>query len=154
MSVQLGINPLTWTNDDLSTLGEETPLETCLTEGREAGFAGFELGHKFPRRADQLGPILAAHDVQLVSGWFSGRLFEQSVADEIVAVEEHLQLLKALGSTVMVYCDISHCVHGNQQQSLTERPTLPQESWPLFADKLNEFARYKPLGQSHQSCAL
>jgi len=44
MSVQLGINPLTWTNDDLPSLGAETPLETCLSEGKEAGFAGFELG--------------------------------------------------------------------------------------------------------------
>ena len=40
MSVQLGINPLTWTNDDLPSLGAETPLETCLSEGKEAGFAG------------------------------------------------------------------------------------------------------------------
>ena len=49
MSIRLGINPLTWTNDDLPSLGGDTPLETCLAEGREAGFDGFELGHKFPR---------------------------------------------------------------------------------------------------------
>lgn len=34
MSVQLGINPLTWTNDDLPSLGAETSLETCLSEGK------------------------------------------------------------------------------------------------------------------------
>ncbi len=70
MSVQLGINPLTWTNDDLPSLGAETPLETCLSEGKEAGFAGFELGNKFPREARLLGPILQRHDLQLVSGWY------------------------------------------------------------------------------------
>ena len=64
MAIQLGINPLTWTNDDLPTLGAETSLETCLTEGRQAGFAGFELGNKFPRKADVLGPILKLHDLQ------------------------------------------------------------------------------------------
>ena len=66
MSVQLGINPLTWTNDDLPSLGAETSLETCLSEGKEAGFAGFELGNKFPREARLLGhvfmPVLAAGD--------------------------------------------------------------------------------------------
>lgn len=60
MSVQLGINPLTWTNDDLPSLGAETPLDTCLSEGKEAGFAGFELGNKFPREARLLGPICSA----------------------------------------------------------------------------------------------
>lgn len=50
-AVQLGINPLTWTNDDLPSLGAETSLETCLSEGKEAGFAGFELGNKFSREA-------------------------------------------------------------------------------------------------------
>ena len=68
MSVQLGINPLTWTNDDLPSLGAETSLETCLSEGKAAGFAGFELGNKFPREAHLLGPVLQRHDLQLVSG--------------------------------------------------------------------------------------
>ena len=27
----------------------ETPLETALSEGREIGYAGFELGNKFPK---------------------------------------------------------------------------------------------------------
>ena len=44
MSVQLGINPLTWTNDDLPSLGAETPLDTCLSEGKEAGFCRFRTG--------------------------------------------------------------------------------------------------------------
>ena len=35
MKVRLGINPLTWTNDDLPSLGAETTLETCL---RQCGF--------------------------------------------------------------------------------------------------------------------
>ena len=49
MSVKLGINPITWTNDDVPTLGGDTPLEQCLDETRRAGFRGTELGGKFPR---------------------------------------------------------------------------------------------------------
>lgn len=141
-TVKLGINPLTWTNDDLYTLGDETPLETCLSEGREAGFAGFELGHKFPRDPGQLVPILAAHNLQLVSGWFSGSLYENSVEHEIEAVQEHLHLLKSLGSKVMVYCDISHCVHGQQNMPVFQRTPISADRWQSFAEKLTEFARY------------
>ena len=39
MGIRLGINPLTWTIDDLPEVGGETPLETCLAEAKAAGFA-------------------------------------------------------------------------------------------------------------------
>ena len=47
--VRIGINPISWTNDDLPSLGGETPLETALTEGKAIGYEGFELGNKFPK---------------------------------------------------------------------------------------------------------
>ena len=43
MSVRIGINPITWTNDDVPELGGDTPLEVCLAETREAGYLGTEL---------------------------------------------------------------------------------------------------------------
>jgi inosose dehydratase len=105
MTVRIGINPITWTNDDLPELGGSTPLETCLAEAAEAGYAGIELGNKFPRRAAELAPILARHRLALISGWYSGRLLERSVAEEIEAVEDHLALLAALGCRVMVFAE-------------------------------------------------
>ncbi|MDC9604150.1 myo-inosose-2 dehydratase [Xenorhabdus griffiniae] len=142
MAVQLGINPLTWTNDDLPSLGAETPLETCLTEGRQAGFAGFELGNKFPRQAQILGPILAAHDLKLVSGWYSAELLTRSVKEEIAAVQPHLTLLRELGATVMVFAEVTHCIHGNQDKPVYLRPLFPAERWQEYGEKLTEFARY------------
>ncbi|HGN0532603.1 TPA: myo-inosose-2 dehydratase [Providencia stuartii] len=131
MAIQLGINPLTWTNDDLPTLGAETPLETCLTEGRQAGFAGFELGNKFPRKAEILGPILEKHDLKLVSGWYSGELLTRSVEEEIEAVQGHLALLRDLGA-----------IHGDQDKPVHMRPLFPADKWEEYGKKLTEFAKY------------
>src|SRR5262249_57644839 len=78
MSVRIGINPITWSNDDLPELGGETPLETCLAEAREAGYAGIELGNKFPRESAALRLILERHRLALISGWDSGRLLERT----------------------------------------------------------------------------
>ena len=142
MTVQLGINPLTWTNDALPSLGADTPLETCLREGREAGFAGFELGNKFPREAGVLGPILRRHDLQLVSGWYSGRLLERSVEEEIAAVQPHLTLLRELGAKVLVFAEVSRCIHGEQQTPVHLRPRFPQDKWAEYGEKLTAFARY------------
>ncbi len=88
--MRIGINPISWTNDDLPALGGETPLETALAEGKAIGYEGFELGNKFPREPEALRAVLARHGLACVSGWYSGRLARGTVADEIAAVEAHL----------------------------------------------------------------
>ena len=47
-AVSLGIAPIGWSNDDLPELGGDIPLERCLREARQAGYAGVEKGGKFP----------------------------------------------------------------------------------------------------------
>ena len=105
MAVTLGINPITWTNDDMPELGGDIPLETCLSEARAAGYAGIELGGKFPREAAVLRPILARHQLKLVSGWYSAQLCRRTVADEITAIADHLDLLAGMGCPVMVFAE-------------------------------------------------
>jgi inosose dehydratase len=111
MSVRLGINPITWTNDDVPSLGGDTPLETCLSETRAAGFAGTELGGKFPRESKALKAVLEVHDLALVSGWYDGRILELDVDAEFEAVLPHLTLLRDLGARHVVYADTSRGRH-------------------------------------------
>ena len=94
--VRIGINPISWTNDDLPSLGGETPLETALAEGKRIGYEGFELGNKFPREPEALKAARAPYGLACVSGWYSGELARRSVDEEIAAVEKHLTLLAAL----------------------------------------------------------
>ena len=54
LEARLGIAPIAWSNDDLPQLGGDTPLETCLSESRLAGFSGVETGGKFPKSAAEL----------------------------------------------------------------------------------------------------
>ena len=142
MTVRIGINPLAWTNDDLPGLGAETPLEVCLSEGKQAGFAGFELGNKFPRQPQILGPILDNHGLRLVSGWYSSQLLERSVEEEIEALLDHLSLLKALGARVMVFSEVTDCVHDLQGTPLSHRPHLDKTQWQEFGNKLTQVADY------------
>src|SRR6266540_6344720 len=95
---RIGINPISWTNDDLPSLGGETPLETALAEGKAIGYEGFELGNKFPREPDALRAVLAQYNLACVSGWYSGRLARRSVDEEIAAAGAHLELLAANGA--------------------------------------------------------
>jgi inosose dehydratase len=138
--VRIGINPLTWTNDDLPELGEQNSLETCLREAKQAGYEGVELGRKFPRDAVVLGPILGKFKLDLVSGWYSARLLERSVQDEIKAMQPHLTLLKSLGSKAMVFCEVSRCVHGDRRIPLSKRPKLAEKEWQPFCEHLDAVA--------------
>ena len=141
-TVRLGINPLTWTNDDLPSLGANIPLDTCLREGREAGFTGFELGNKFPREPSALAAVLEPHDLALVSGWYSARLLERSPEEEIEALQAHLELLKQCGANVMVFCEVTHCVHGDQTVPLSRRPHLNDMEWRRLTEGLNIVGDY------------
>jgi len=140
MAVRLGTNPIAWSNDDLRELGGATPLEICLAEARQAGFAGIELGHKFPRTAPTLRAVLAQHDLALVSGWYSAALLERDAASEMAAMRPHLDLLKALGCTVLILAETSNAVHGDRAVPLSRRPVLAGADWPRFGERLTALA--------------
>ncbi|WP_438393535.1 myo-inosose-2 dehydratase [Caballeronia sp. DA-9] len=140
--VRIGINPLSWMNDDLPSLGGETPLSVALTEGKKIGYEGFELGNKFPREAQALKTLLAEYDLALVSGWYSGRLAERSAEDEIAAVGPHLDLLAKNGATVMVYGEVADSIQGSPRP-LYQRPRFfSDDRWSEYARRLDTFAEY------------
>jgi inosose dehydratase len=140
--IRIGVNPLSWTNDDLPSLGGEVPLEQALREGKQIGFAGFELGNKFPREPEALRRLLAQHDLALVSGWYSGRLAHRSAQEEIDAVGPHLELLAKNGADAMVYGEVADSIQG-AAQPLFKRPRFVTDAqWETYAERLNTFARY------------
>ena len=139
MAVSLGINPLTWTNDDMPELGGETPLETCLLEAHLAGFEGIELGNKFPRTRDELHLLLDKNALALVSGWYGSKLLERDAAAEIEAMEDHLGLLADMGCPVMVFADVSGC---DPDRPMSARPRLADGQWSDFSERLTAVAEH------------
>jgi inosose dehydratase len=140
LSVKIGINPITWTNDDDPALGGDTPLEVCLAETRQAGYRGTELGGKFPRQAEVLAPILVRHGLELVSGWYDGRILEKEINEEFDAILPHLTLLKGLGADRVVYADTSRGRHGAIFDPISQRPKLAPDEWRSYGAKLTRLA--------------
>ena len=138
MTIRIGTNPIAWSNDDLPELGGQTPLEVCLAEAREAGFEGIELGHKFPREPDALLAALSPFGLSCISGWYSARLLEHDAETELRHVRPHLDLLKAVGSGVMVFAETSNAIHGDPGKPLSERPLLASQDWAQFGARLTD----------------
>jgi inosose dehydratase/3D-(3,5/4)-trihydroxycyclohexane-1,2-dione acylhydrolase (decyclizing) len=139
--IRIGANPIGWSNDDMPELGGHIPLEQCLSEARAAGFEGMELGNKFPRRAEQLKPILDAHGLDLVGGWYSTFLAGRDADAELAAAQDHLGLLKAMGCTVFIAAECTRTVHGDRTKPLSARPVLNDREWDAFTRNLTAFER-------------
>ncbi len=140
MTIRIGANPIGWSNDDLRELGGETPLEVCLAEAKAAGFAGMELGHKFPREAGGLKKALAPFGLACVSGWYSAELLTRNAEAETTALRPHLDLLKAMGCNVLVFAETSNAIHGERSIPLSQRPVLPAERWNEFGRRMTDVA--------------
>jgi inosose dehydratase len=142
-NVRIGINPISWSNDDLPSLGGETPLETALSEGSEIGFEGFELGGKFPNDPQALKAKLAEYGVACVSGWYSGRLAEGTLEDEIKHCVAHMTKLQVQGCKVVVYGEVAGSVQGEIDTPLAKRPQFLNDAlWKAYAQRLNAFGAH------------
>ena len=140
MAIRLGANPIIWSNDDLRELGAETPLETCLAQARAIGFAGMELGHKFPREPGALAAVLGRFGLACVSGWYSAQLRTRDARAELTHLRGHLELLKSVGASVLVFADVSDAVHGDLARPLSARPRLKPSEWREFGRRVTEVA--------------
>ena len=137
-NVRIGINPISWMNDDLPSLGGDTLLETALAEGRAIGYAGFELGNKFPKDPAALKAKLAEFNLACVSGWYSGFLGSDSVDAEIARCEAHMRKLQFNGARVVVYGECAQTIQGQIDTPLSRRPRFHDDAaWLAYGKKLN-----------------
>ncbi|HVU32700.1 MAG TPA: myo-inosose-2 dehydratase [Opitutaceae bacterium] len=140
----VGANPIIWSNDDFDDLAGDVPLDVILREMREAGFAGSELGHAYPRGAAALADALSRHCLRLVSGWHSTYLASKPLADEERSFHAHLVLLKTLGARVAIVAECTRCIHGDRNAPLgvdgQPGPRLTEEEWPRLLAGLRRLA--------------
>src|SRR5690606_26087337 len=137
-----GTNPIAWSNDDDRSLGAHITLDQCLDETAQIGFDGIEKGHKFPQEPAALKAVLEPRKLRYVSGWHSLNLLVNSVEDEKKAMQPALDLLKAMGSKVIIVCETSNAIHGDNDKPLSERPVLEEARWEEFGAGVEALAEY------------
>lgn len=142
MSIQIGISPISWQNDDLPELTAAYTMEQALQEAREIGYTGVERGRRMPQDTDGLRAYLADNELALCGGWCSGNLMMSSVADEKQLIAQQVEQFVALGSPCIVYAECSNTVQGNQAVPVNDRPKLKKDDILRYADKLSELASW------------
>jgi inosose dehydratase len=137
-----GTNPIAWSNDDDQTLGAHISLDQCLDETAKIGFDGIEKGHKFPTTVEGLKAVLAPRGLRFVSGWHSTNLLVNSLDDEKAAMQPFLDLLKGMGCSVIIVCETSNAIHGNDTVAVNDRPRLPDDQWAAFGAGIEALAQF------------
>jgi len=140
VTIRFGVSPIAWINDDMPELGGDTPLERVFAEARDIGFAGIELGGKFPRDPEALRALLARFQLALVGGWYSASLLTRTADEEIAALQAHLGLLKALNCRVFICAETSNAIHGDRARPMSATPRLNRAAWAHFGARLTEVA--------------
>ncbi len=141
-TAKLGIAPLSWTNDDLPSLGGDTPVSTVLRESKQAGYVGVETGGKFPTDPVELKAMLDEHSLQLAGGWFSGQLLKGTLAEEIDRAKEQLVRFKHCDAATLVYGETTETVQNKIDTPIDRRPRVGDVDRPAYYQRLADFAKH------------
>lgn len=143
MSIQLGIAPINWCNDDDPELGKQFSFEQCIQEMALAGYVGTELGHKYPREVPLLKKALNSQGLQLSSAWFSSFFTEpDQYQNTLSRFMEHLSFMRAMGASYINVCECGHAIQGTHQAIMgPSKPEFTEAQWELLIQGLHAIGR-------------
>lgn len=147
--VLVGIAPIGWTNDDLPELGGEIPFEQCIDEMAAAGFAGCEVGNKYPRDPQTLWAALKPRQLQIASAWFSSFFTTQDAEATEARFLAHRGFLHAMGAKVIVVSESGKSIQGEQDVPVwPNKPEFTEQDWARLVPglhRLGELAAAKDM---------
>lgn len=140
--VSLGIAPIAWTNDDMPDLGRENTFEQCVSEMALAGFAGSEIGNKYPRDTAVLKKALDLRGIVICNAWFSTFLTTRPFEETKNGFVEHITFLKAMGAKVVGVSEQGHSIQGQPDTPVFEKKYIMNDAeWQLLCDGLNKLGQ-------------
>ncbi len=131
--IRYGTNPIAWSNDDDTSIGDHLSLEDCLSDCREIGFDGIEKGHKMPDDGAALKARLAEYGLRFAAGWHSTSLLVNDVETEIRRLQAWIDFTKAAGGDHVNACECSNTVHGSDAVPVNDRPVMTDAEWARFS---------------------
>lgn len=148
-----GTNPIAWSNDDDQSIGAHLTLDDCLSDCRQIGFDGIEKGHKMPNEGPALKACLAEYGLRFVGGWHSTNILapNRTLDQELAALDQHITMSKGAGTDVVIVCECSNTVHGNDNVAVNDRPVLTDAEWDRLMTGINALADHAA-GQGMRFC--
>lgn len=142
--VFLGIAPIGWCNDDMPELGAENGFRQIVSEMALAGFAGCEIGNKYPSDPAVLRRELELRGLRVASRWHSSFILSKPMEEVEAAFMADLRFLEAVGATRVNVSEQTGSIQGADVPVLGDaRPTMDEAAWTRLCaglDRLGERA--------------
>ena len=90
------------------------------------------LGGKFPKKSEELIPILNKFDIKLCSGWYGANLLKRSVKEEMENIRGQLNLFKDCNAPCIVFAEVTDSIQADEKKPLSKRPILEKDDWVTF----------------------
>ncbi len=139
--IRLGIAPIAWTNDDMPELGAENTFEQCVSEMALAGFAGCEIGCKYPKDPAVLKKALDLRGLTVANAWFSSFLTTKPYAETEAEFIRQCDFLKATGSERIGVSEQGHSIQGQDKPIFTAKYVMNDAEWKTLCEGLNSLGR-------------
>lgn len=137
-TMPVGIAPIGWTNDDMPQLGGENTFEQCVSEAALAGFAGTEVGGKFPGDPAVLRRALELRGLRIASQWFSSFLCETPYEENEKAFSAQLDFLAAVGANRVNVCELTRNLFASEESMFgPAKPVASDAEWKKLAAGLD-----------------
>jgi len=140
-AIRLAIAPIGWTNDDLPELGGEIPFEQCVSEMALAGFAGSEVGNKYPKDPKVLNRALGLRGLTICNAWFSSFLTTKPYKEVEAEFIKHRDFLYAVGARVIGAAEQGHSIQGKNKPIFDAKPVFSDDEWDRLCDGLNRLGK-------------
>ena len=137
MSIKFAIAPINWSNDDDHELGGDIPLEQCLSEMREAGYDGCEIGNKFPKSSDALIAIQKQYSLAITSDWLGVEFTSRSQQEELDKFRSKIPLLKKVGIQALKVCEVGHAIQQTGLAIFHNKVQFSTDQWDRLIGGLN-----------------
>ena len=139
--ISIGISPILWTNEDMTSLGAGNNFEQLLSEVALSKYSGTEIGINFPCDINILRYHLRLRHLKIAGQWFSTYLITTDFEPIKQKFEQTLNLLNQLNAPCINVCEMSYNLFRSNYSMFADKPTLSDKQWQILCHRLDELGK-------------
>ena len=138
LEIRIGIAPIGWTNDDMPELGAQNSFEKTIDEMAMAGYAGTEIGNKYPTDPKVLYDALDKRGLRVCNAWLSTYLTTRPSRETFDEYRKKIKFLHEVGARVIGVSEQGHSIQGKMEVPvLPNKPNFSEREWNKLSNGLN-----------------